>query len=280
MAKRKSKQLSVVQKILIFAGVLIVVQVVLLFVLGDSKEPVTIREAIDQAVAKNIALDSRRKEQLRIQLAINDFMAENGGNPPQSLDKLVPFYFDSVPIDPDTGNVFSYKIVNNRPLVGAKPKSEGTEKKGTAKSSSGAQAGDDAPLSKGEQEALIASLSEESSDSNFIYDASNKRDPFRPFSLAPKTDEDSSKTPLEKFAIGQLRLTAVLDGLAEPKAIVENSEGRGFTVKKGTKIGTNNGVIVDIKPDKIIILETSIDFTGEKKNKTIEMSLRTADQES
>lgn len=133
------------------------------------------------------------------------------------------------------------------------------------------------PTTLEEQQALIDSLSDTSPQTTFVYDPSGKRDPFEPFDFAPK-GEDSSKTPLERYAIGQLKLTAVLEGFDQPKAIVENSEGRGFTVSKGTKIGPNNGEIVEIQKDKILILETEIDFTGQKKTKTVELRLRTKDE--
>jgi Tfp pilus assembly protein PilP len=45
------------------------------------------------------------------------------------------------------------------------------------------------------------------------------------------------------------------------------------------KIGLNSGDVVDIQTDKIIVIETSFDFTGQKKTRTIELKLRTKDQE-
>ena len=90
--------------------------------------------------------------------------------------------------------------------------------------------------------------------------------------------EDEAKTPLERYDLGQLKLTAVLEGFDQPKAIIETSEGKGFTVGVGTKIGRNNGEIAEIQKDRVLILETEVDFTGVKKTKTTELRLRTKDQ--
>ena len=126
--------------------------------------------------------------------------------------------------------------------------------------------------------ALVASL-EKSEEKPFVYDPSGKRDPFRQFDFAPKTDNSTAKTELEKYSIGQLKVTAILDGFTEPMAMVENEAGRGFRIKKGVKIGTNNGEVIEVQKDRILVLETNVDFTGESKTRTIEMRLRTKDQE-
>jgi type IV pilus assembly protein PilP len=111
-------------------------------------------------------------------------------------------------------------------------------------------------------------------DLSFVYDASGKRDPFQPFDLAPKGSADESRSPLERVSFSQMKVTAVLGGIEEPTAIVELENGRGYPVKKGTKIGTNGGEVVEIQPNKVVILETIVDFTGEKKTNTVELVLR------
>jgi len=47
--------------------------------------------------------------------------------------------------------------------------------------------------------------------------------------------------------------------------LVEESSGKGYVVKKGTYIGLNSGVVVDIKTDRIIIDEKVEDLTGKVK---------------
>jgi Tfp pilus assembly protein PilP len=72
----------------------------------------------------------------------------------------------------------------------------------------------------------------------------------------------------------------VLDGFDEPTAIVENAAGRGFTVKRGAKIGPNGGVIIEILKDRLVIEETVTDFTGASKTTRTELTIRTQDQEN
>jgi len=108
----------------------------------------------------------------------------------------------------------------------------------------------------------------------YKYDPSGKRDPFLPFDFSPKTEVDETKTPLERYDLGQLKLTAVLEGFDKPRAIVENAAGKGFTVIIGTKIGRNNGVVTEIAKDKVIVREHFVDFTGLEQDKDVELRLR------
>jgi len=62
--------------------------------------------------------------------------------------------------------------------------------------------------------------------------------------------------------------------MEQPTAIVENPKGKGYMVRVGNKIGNLGGVIVRIEPDKLVIVETTAEFTGEAKNREVEMFLR------
>jgi type IV pilus assembly protein PilP len=127
---------------------------------------------------------------------------------------------------------------------------------------------------------MVAALPETGDSAALAYNATGKRDPFRPFDFAPKPIEDDARAPLERYELGQLKLTAVLDGFDEPTAIVENAAGRGFTVKRGAKIGPNGGVIIEILKDRLVIEETVTDFTGASKTTRTELTIRTQDQEN
>lgn len=268
MAKKKSGKMSPAKKIVIVGLVLICLQGAFLFTQQGS-QPISIQEAIQAELDKQ-SFDARTREQMRIQLALLDYRSANQSQLPNSLNDLVPKYFDVVPIDPDSGKPFTYLVEGGQFYIGDSPSSQKKKKptQGTD-SKDGSES-----MSAEEQEMLLASLNEKEVVDT-VYDPTGKRDPFRPFDLAPTFEDDGTRTELEKYSIGQLRLTAVLDGLPVPKAIVENSAGRGFTIEKGTKIGTNKGEVVEILSDKVLILETTVDFTGKKRTNTIEMKLRT-----
>jgi Tfp pilus assembly protein PilP len=51
-------------------------------------------------------------------------------------------------------------------------------------------------------------------------------------------------------------------------------------IKKGVTIGVNQGKVIEIQPDKIIIEEQSRDSSGAVVPKTVEMLLRTKTKES
>jgi Tfp pilus assembly protein PilP len=61
---------------------------------------------------------------------------------------------------------------------------------------------------------------------------------------------------------------------------VESVTGKGFTIRLGTKIGQKNGEVVQILKDKVVIVETETDFTGETKTNTVELLLRIPGQGS
>lgn len=269
----KKKNLSLPYKISIIGGVLILFQIIFIFIFSENNSQ-TARQAIEKAVSRQTNLPNERRVQLKVQLALTDFMASNDNKPPQSLDALIPKYFDSIPYDPATNQPIRYEVIKGRPFVGEIP-AEMASGKGDIKNGETFT-----PLSDSEKEQalLIASLEETDKRTEFVYDPTAKRDPFLPFNLAPE-DNDPNKTALEKYDIGQLKLTAVLAGVDNPTAMVENQAGMGFQVKKGTKIGTAGGEVVEILPDKIMILEINTDFTGETKTRTVEMKLRTKDQE-
>ncbi|MGH7804131.1 MAG: pilus assembly protein PilP [Candidatus Binatia bacterium] len=103
-----------------------------------------------------------------------------------------------------------------------------------------------------------------------------KRDPFRPFMLDIKPVRSGApKTPLEEYDIGALKLVAVIWSAANPRAMVENATGLGFTIQVGTKIGPNGGVVRKIEPNQVVVEEEFVDFYNEKKKTEIVLKLQT-----
>ncbi len=63
-------------------------------------------------------------------------------------------------------------------------------------------------------------------------------------------------TPLEKIGLSQLRLTGIIMAASGNRAIVEDSTGKGYVIRKGTYIGLNSGVVEKIAEDRVIVVET------------------------
>jgi hypothetical protein len=101
------------------------------------------------------------------------------------------------------------------------------------------------------------------------------RDPFRPFNLAlrPRVVE-TPKTPLEQYDVGALKLVAVIYDTQNPKAMVEDDAGLGYTIGPGTRIGNQGGTVKTIDPDRVVIEEEFVDFYGEKKKTEIVLRLK------
>jgi Tfp pilus assembly protein PilP len=276
---RKRKTTSPLKKVIIISAVLAMAEIGYIVVMTSGQESLTMREAIDKAVSSRKDVPSERKEQLRVQLAVTDFMASNGGAPPATLDLLIPKYFDQMPISSASGKAFLYKVVGTRFYLAATEAelNDAMTPRQKSKDSAATQPIpvnlDPKNLTPEQQQLLLASLND--APSTYVYDPLGKRDPFRPFDMSPKLPPGASA--LERYDIGQLKLTAVLNIGGEPTANVENAAGKGFLVKKGTKIGLKGGEVVEIFQDKLLILETDTDFTGQSKTKTIELKLRTKD---
>lgn len=276
---RKRKTTSPLRKVIIISAVLAMAEIGYIVVMTSGQEALTMREAIDKAVSSRKDVPSERKEQLRVQLAVTDFMANNAGAPPGSLELLIPKYFDQMPVSSVTGKPFMYKVVGTRFYLASTEQelNDAMTPRQRSKDTAVAQPIpvnlDPKNLTAEQQTLLLASLNEDAPV--YVYDPLGKRDPFRPFDMSPKLPPGA--TALERYDIGQLKLTAVLNIGGEPTANVENAAGKGFLVKKGMKIGLRGGEVVEILQDKLLILETETDFTGQSKTRTIELKLRTKD---
>ena len=124
-------------------------------------------------------------------------------------------------------------------------------------------------------EELVSSMNIEA----FEYNTENRSDPFMPF-ISAKIDQpvdiDMSTERLSgmrQFEPGQLKLVAIMFTEANPMAMVEDSAGKGYLIRRGTKIG-KSGIISDIVPNHVIIKQLTYSMTRERKYKTVEMILR------
>lgn len=228
----------------------------------------TIRDQIQlgvQAAKTTRQISPEQEALLTIQLAIVDYTARNSA-PPTDLNKLVPLYFDSVPKNPANNQSFYYQRLGKRYELKLSAEDKGTSVMASLSSKK------EGKTEKKSAEPEYVNPNEMIIE-EFVYDPSGKRDPFLPFDLSPKIIGDGVISPLEQYSLGQLRLAAVLMSEADPTAIVEDSSGRGYTVRQGTKIGNTGGVVVKIEKDVLKILESHVDFTGQEIQRVVEMKL-------
>jgi type IV pilus assembly protein PilP len=100
------------------------------------------------------------------------------------------------------------------------------------------------------------------------YDPSGRRDPFAPIlqELQPgKTD--TTLPPLQRVTLTELNLIAIVWGAYGYTAMVQTPEGHGYTVRRGTRIGQNSGVVSAITERGIIVQERFTDVYGKKQER-------------
>ena len=119
-----------------------------------------------------------------------------------------------------------------------------------------------------------------------IYTPEGRINPFKPlFQKEEKKDEEKKprgrkrehripQTPLEKVDLGQLKLVAVMQMQSGPRALVEESSGKGYVVRKGTYMGIHSGQVVDITGDRVIVEEEVENLLGDFEIKKRELKLQ------
>jgi Tfp pilus assembly protein PilP len=107
------------------------------------------------------------------------------------------------------------------------------------------------------------------------YDATGKRDPFRSFILDRLNERESDiESPLEKFDLGQLELSAVVWEAAKKRALILDPSGQTYIVAEGDPIGKNDGEVISIGDSVMLVRESYVDFHGTQSVKEIEMRIR------
>jgi type IV pilus assembly protein PilP len=93
----------------------------------------------------------------------------------------------------------------------------------------------------------------------YVYNPIGKRDPFRSPETEPAAQAALANTactePLCRFDIDQLTLVAVVSGDANPLAMVQDPAGRGYFVRRNTRVGRQGGKVTQIMSDAVVITE-------------------------
>ncbi len=121
----------------------------------------------------------------------------------------------------------------------------------------------------------------------FTYTMEGRPDPFVPF-LQPQAKKVSSPdvevntsdklTGMQLFEPGQLSLVGIMGTEGENIALVQDSTGKGYVIKEGMKIG-RRGVISEITPKIVRLLETTRFRSGKEVQSKIDMVLKKEGEE-
>jgi Tfp pilus assembly protein PilP len=111
----------------------------------------------------------------------------------------------------------------------------------------------------------------------YNYDRTGMRDPFRSFEWEEKGRKamlGSDSTPLEQYDISQMSLLAVVWNTGVARALVRDPAGKSYIVGTGTRMGKNEGRVININDNLVVVKETYVDFLGQETTKDIEMRIR------
>ena len=98
----------------------------------------------------------------------------------------------------------------------------------------------------------------------YVYDPTGKTDPFKSFIAEQESVEEKikrkPKTYLETLDLSQLDLVAIIISKIGNWAMVRDSKGLGYVIKKGTPLGINDGVVHEITEKEVIVREQYTDL--------------------
>jgi type IV pilus assembly protein PilP len=112
---------------------------------------------------------------------------------------------------------------------------------------------------------------------------SSRKDPFKPF-VAPqaqvaKPGASAGRTgskellPIQSYELSKFKVAGIIVGLKENSALVIDPAGKGYVVKKGTLIGSDDGHISRITATTIEVVESYKDDNGRIRKRTSKLIL-------
>lgn len=116
----------------------------------------------------------------------------------------------------------------------------------------------DAPKKAAPVAAARDAAKPESAPYVYSYNPLAKRDPFRSLVeevRAPNGENTVCSEPLCQWDLDQLTLVGVVTGEANPLAMVEDPQGRGYVLRRSTRMGKQGGKVTQILRDTVTITE-------------------------
>ncbi len=101
----------------------------------------------------------------------------------------------------------------------------------------------------------------------YSYNASGRREPFAAIVKDGRLpgEENHNLPPLQQISLTELNLIGIIWGGFGYSAMVQAPDGKGYTVRQGTRIGPNNGTVSSITENAVIVHERFTDVYGNKQ---------------
>jgi type IV pilus assembly protein PilP len=112
-----------------------------------------------------------------------------------------------------------------------------------------------------------------------VFDFTGKRDPFKPFvevqqaAKAAPVLRPRDVLPIQSFDVEKFRVIGIITGMAENRAMIVDPSGKGYVVKSGMEIGTNEGRISRITATSVEVIERFRDDNGRLQQRTVKLTL-------
>jgi type IV pilus assembly protein PilP len=105
--------------------------------------------------------------------------------------------------------------------------------------------------------------------SEFRYDSTGRRDPFKSLLQLEKKQRDITQLPpIQQFDVETVKVVGiVVDPVSGTQAMVRAPSGQTFVVRVGTIMGKNEGEVVEITLQGIRIVEKFLDFMNRETRK-------------
>jgi type IV pilus assembly protein PilP len=108
-------------------------------------------------------------------------------------------------------------------------------------------------------------------------DFASKKDPFKPFVVAPKVPvaakTGSSVLPILAYDVTQFRLIGIIAGLKESRAMAVDPAGKAYVLKEGMHLGKNDGRITRITNSYVEVTEQYREDSGKLKTHVVRITL-------
>jgi len=114
---------------------------------------------------------------------------------------------------------------------------------------------------------------------DYTYNPVGKRDPFKVFTGDSTEGPFLQVTPLERFDLGELKLTAIVWGISNPRALVLAPDGQSYIVRRDMRIGKNRGRVSRITRRQLFVKEEYRDPTGKLVVRESELEIRPKEPE-
>lgn len=109
----------------------------------------------------------------------------------------------------------------------------------------------------------------------YSYDPQSRRDPFQSMAKLLKLSQSRAELPpLQRLELSDVKLIGIVSDASGYYGLIQTPDGKGYTVRVGTLMGTNNGTIKSIAEQRIVVAEPTIDITGKMTSRDTEILQR------